>query len=95
MSLKGVKINFIRYNAGRKSVEPYYEKKLSEKIKSFSQYYKTDHELFDIEKNETKESRPVVWEEILSAVIEAQNLIGVPKIKIMADGGHNFFKVCI
>lgn len=45
-----------------------------------------------------KKIRPVVWAnagEVLEAVLDNRNQISNCDIKIMADGGQGFFKVCM
>ena len=45
-----------------------------------------------------KEKRPVVWAdtlELVEAALEVQNLIGLYKVKITADGGQGFFKIIL
>ena len=44
-----------------------------------------------------KEKRPVIWtnaEKIVEYVLEKQNFVDNYTIKVMADGGQGFFKVC-
>lgn len=47
---------------------------------------------------DTKKKRPVVWanaEELLEFVLQERQVIGYYIVKIMADGGQGFFKVCM
>lgn len=87
--------NFLRANAGRKSVPAYYDDHLSEKLKLFENIFKSDFCEFDTDKK-MKERRPVVWAdaaELLEAVVEHRNQIGNFHVKLMADGGQKFFKM--
>ncbi|CAH0556707.1 unnamed protein product [Brassicogethes aeneus] len=74
--------NFLRCQAGKNSVPPHYSQHLSEMSKSLTLFYKTSIKEFDMEG-------------LLAAVLEKREQIGVPTVKVMADGGQGFFKICI
>ena len=90
--------NMLRSTAGRKSVPAYYSQHVSERSRTLENICKSDEMKFDTESS-VKENRPVVWadaEELVEAVVTKRNLIGMHKIKIMADsGGIAFFKICM
>lgn len=89
--------NLLRTHAGKNSVEKGVLKSLSEKSNRLDSCYKSDFLLFDIEKKKIKEKRPVIWadaETLVETVIEERNLIGGYTIKVMADGGQGFLKIC-
>lgn len=99
---------FIRSSAGRKSVPVGYEKHLSEKSKELDYLYKVDSLEFDVtpQKNDKiqnkknvviREKRPVVWadtEKLIETIIDKRKIIGNYEVKVMADGGQSFFKIC-
>ncbi|XP_043469388.1 uncharacterized protein LOC122503046 [Leptopilina heterotoma] len=88
---------FVRSQTGRKSVPTNYHCHISEKINSLKEIYKSSN-TFEFETSKTKEKRPVIWadaSELVEAAIESRNLIGHYKLKVMADGGQGFFKICI
>ena len=90
--------NFVCSTAGRRSIPKNYFQHMSKNSKSLENVY--THDIFDFEinnKNE-KEKRPVIWanaEELLDSVLQKRNLVGNCLIKIMADGGQGFFKICM
>lgn len=89
---------YIRKNAGRKSIPANFSEQVLKNAKTLAEFYKFDVQDFDIEKKEVQEKRPVVWcnsEEILDEIIQRRNSVGNFIIKVMADGGKGFFKVCM
>lgn len=89
---------FIRGTAGRKSIPANFSKQIAERANILKDFYKYDMFDFDVEKSDIPQKRPVVWcnsEEILEEVIVKRSLVGDYVIKIMADGGQGFFKVCM
>ncbi|CAH0552740.1 unnamed protein product [Brassicogethes aeneus] len=90
--------NCIRCCAGRKSVAVRYKKNLSTALEPL---YKINEFEFEIEgkyADNKKAKRPVVWcdaEDILNEVIERRNETGNVALKVMADGGQGFFKICL
>lgn len=88
--------NFIRCNAGRKSIPSNYRDHAIENGKVLKDVYKVGSHVFDVEGVDTKKNRPIVYadcEELLEAVVDYRNLIGDYYIKIMADSGQGFFKI--
>ncbi|CAH0556510.1 unnamed protein product [Brassicogethes aeneus] len=90
--------NFIRSCAGKNAVPAKYRLHASKNSKILSSFYKQG--LYEFETNEKREeqNRAIVWadaEELVKAVIEKRNYIGKPEIKLMADGGQGFFKICL
>lgn len=101
-SLKGMQklTNFIRSNAGKKSVPAYYREDASEKSKMLKNLYKSERLMFDVEgkDNNDKCERPVVYadaETLLKTVLELREEDNDVNIKIMADGGQAMFKICM
>jgi hypothetical protein len=90
--------NFLRVNAGKQSVPAYYKEHVSEKAKTLQNLYKNYICEFDVEDKKEKENRTVVWadaEELLEAVLQERKETGSSVIKVMADGGQGFFKICM
>lgn len=91
--------NFLRSNAGKQSVPAFYNTKHVENSRKLEHLYKEGVFDFDIGKNKMeKEKRPVVWadaEELLNAILEERGETGNVLIKVMADGGQGFFKICL
>lgn len=86
----------VRNNAGRSSIKANYRDEISQRGKMLDEYYTHDILKFDVEKSEVKQERPVVWanaESILNEVVERRSLVGYYKVKVLADGGQNFFKI--
>ena len=97
-SLNGMKklTNFIRSSASRDSVPPNYYEHMHKKGNILKPLYKNGVYKFDVEKQDKKEDRPVVWadvESLVDKVVKERQLIGNYQIKLMADGGQNFFKI--
>ncbi|CAH0554824.1 unnamed protein product [Brassicogethes aeneus] len=90
--------NFVRTCAGKKSVSSNFREKLREESKTLEPFYKCAELEFDVSDCKEKQKRKVIYadaESILEAVITHRQLIGSPKIKVMADGGQGFFKICL
>ncbi|CAH1107748.1 unnamed protein product [Psylliodes chrysocephalus] len=90
--------NLLRSSAGKKSVPVYFSKHTSERSKLLEEIYHNSMLEFDIEGSKAKEQRPVIWanaSELLDAVVEKRIIIGNVVVKIMADGGQGFFKICM
>lgn len=88
--------NYLRAHLGRNSVSKNITKKLSEKSNLLESCYKAGNFSFDTKMG--KENRAVVWadaEELVSSVIDARNLVGNYSLKVSADGGQGFLKVCL
>ena len=89
--------NLIRVGGGKKAVPAYYREHASEKSKSLQHIYHNKVEYFDVEGSKTQEERHIVQadcEEILDTIKEVRQLEGIPTVKIMADGGQGFLKIC-
>ena len=89
---------FIRHSAGRKSVPSNYSSHISERTKLLEDNYEISTLEFDTKNTKVKEKRPVIWtnaEKIVESVLEKRNFVGNYTIKVMADGGQGFFKVCL
>lgn len=87
----------IHKEVGRKGTPSSYREICSENSNTSSKYYNTCQFEFDIEKSNLKQMRHVVYanaEELVNAVVDKRNLIVFYQIKIMADGGQGFFKIC-
>lgn len=85
--------NFLRSNAGKKSVPSFYRNHASDHLKQLKNIYKNDVHEFDAEKK-FKEKRPVVWAdatELLEAVMVKRGITNGVLVKLMLDGGQNFF----
>ena len=90
-------LNFLRTSSGKNSVPKNMYQKMSDRGKILKNLYKNDNYDFEVEKSECKEKRPVVWadaEELVEAVISERKITGRHVIKVMADGGQGFFKIC-
>ena len=89
--------NLIRVGAGRSSIPPYYKEHMSDNSQSLAHLYHTKLEYFNVEGSQLKEERYVVWAdspELFYEIINAREIVGVPNVKIIADGGQGFLKVC-
>lgn len=90
--------NFIRAGAGRGSVPVGYNNHAAAFSKSMENLYKVGIHQFDVEKENEKQDRPVVFgdaEDLLQKVIDARGLQNDFYVKVMADGGQGFFKICM
>ena len=88
---------FIRHSAGRKSVPSNYSSHISERTKLLKDNYEISIFEFDTKNTSGKEKRPVIWtnaEKIVESVLEKRNFVDNYTIKVLADGGQGFFKVC-
>ena len=89
---------FLRASAGKLTVTSDYEKHLSVKTTLLNNLYRTESYEFDIEGDVGKEKRPVVYttaEEIIERVVSERRIVGYYKVKVTADGGQGFFKICL
>ena len=90
--------NWIRAHAGKKLISPYYRQHLSNQGKLLEDCYNLTYHMFTpIGLEEKKVLRPVVWgnaEELLNAVSSQRGYLGSVFVKVMADGGQKFFKIC-
>lgn len=89
-------VNFLRCGGGKNCVPSYYTNHMSERAKSLQNIYKSGVFEFDVEKNQPKVKRHVVWadaEELLQTVVENRNFVGNYHVKVMADFGKEFLKV--
>ena len=90
--------NFIRTCTGKRSISPNFREKLRSNSKTLEDCYKSTECKFDVSGSDKKQKRTVVYanaERLLEAVIAHRELKGSPKIKVMADGGQGFFKICL
>lgn len=90
--------NFMRITAGKDAIEPNYKIHMAQNLNTLEEYYQTGYFEFDVEKIKTKIKRPVVWayaDELLERILEERNIVGNYKVKIMADGGQGFLKICM
>lgn len=90
--------NFLRAHAGRASVPKDYKLHLYSKSNLLADIY--DHGIyeFDVTDSKLKSQRPVIWadaEKLLDAVLQKRNVIGKYSVKVMADGGQGFLKICL
>ena len=88
--------NYLRVRAGRTAVEPGFANHLTKKGQKLSDLYKLSWHQFEAG-DDQQVNLPVVWanaEDLLSTVSEAREYLGSPFVKIMADGGQNFLKIC-
>lgn len=100
MSLNAMKkfTNFIRANVGKKAVPVGITKHMSEQSKILKDIYKLDSAEFDIDAGGIKKKRPIVYanaSELLDAIIDKREMIGYVSVKLMADGGQDFFKMSL
>ncbi|CAH1104522.1 unnamed protein product [Psylliodes chrysocephalus] len=90
--------NFLRTHVGRKSVPSNYREHLGNKSRILEDVYQTEKLYFDCESGDKKSERPVVYgnaEQLLDIVLEERQQVGNVNIKVMADGGQSFFKICM
>lgn len=85
----------VRSTFGRKSVPAYTDQQLSDRGKILNDFY--DVGFYDFDTSHTgKERRPVVYadaEKLVEEVVNQRKIEGYYTVKVMADGGQNFFKV--
>ena len=94
---------WIRTNVGRKAIEPAYATHITEQGKILSDIYHLSYETFDVEKGEKekkekREVRPVIWgdaEQLVTSVADHRDIGGNLFIKVMADDGQRFLKICM
>lgn len=91
--------SFIRYSAGRKSIPKNYIQHLSDRSRLLEEIYKIGFSDFEVKKGNTsvRARRPVIYadaEEIVEKILEKRQFVGNYLIKVMADGGQGFFKIC-
>lgn len=89
--------NFLRSHVGRNCIEKGYKEHIPEKSSTLEEIYKHGEFQFDTEKSK-KEKRPVVWadaQELVNKVITERHLVGNYCVKVMADGGQGFLKICL
>lgn len=91
-------ITFVRHHSGKKSVPSFAIQNISKQGKILEEFYQAEVFDFDITgHNSVQEKRPCVWtdaEKMVEAVVTAREIIGNYTIKVMADGGQGFFKIC-
>lgn len=90
--------NFLRTHVGRKSVPSNYLDHLGNKSRTLEDIYQTRKLYLDCENGDKKSERPVVYgnaEQLLEIVLEERQQVGNVSIKVMADGGQGFFKICM
>lgn len=90
--------NFIRSSAGKKSIPSHYRQHRREKSKVLSECYNIGN--FEMETTTAgKLPRPVVYadaSQIFDKIVdERKAVVGEMCIKVVCDGGQNFFKVCL
>lgn len=89
--------NFLRSAVGKNSVPSHYQDHMSKKSKTLKDIYRKDKFKFECEGKKVDE-RPVVYadaEELLEAVVKERGFEGNVLVKITADGGQGFFKICM
>ena len=90
--------NFIRTGAGKQAIPKYYREHSSDRSKLLEDIYKSKIEYFHIDSNDEQEERAVIWaysREILEKIIEIRKFQEGVQVKVMADGGQGFLKMCI
>lgn len=90
--------NFIRCTAGKQSIPPYYREHISEQLKLMEHLYHAETHEFVCDDSGTLKTRPVVYgnaEKIVDFVKNERKITGDIKIKVMADGGQGFLKICL
>lgn len=94
--MKGI-AQWLRVYGGRSCVEPGFANHITEKGRVLSDQYNLSSHTF--EGGDGKEvTLPVVWakaEALLDAVAEARSIEGPAFVKVMADGGQGFLKICL
>lgn len=91
-------VTFVRQYAGKKSVPSFAVQQISIKDKALSDFYFDSEFEFDTPGSKgPREKRPCIWadaQELVEAVVDERKLVGSYTVKVMADGGQGFFKVC-
>ena len=92
--------NFIRSNAGKQSIPKFYRKHMSEKCRTLESIYNISNLNFDcsFKKEKKKLPRYVVWAdsvELINTILQERSENGNVLLKVMADGGQGFFKICV
>lgn len=90
--------NFIRSTAGKKSVPAYYREHASEQSKLMEDLYNAETCQFVCDDSGGFQNRTVVYGnagEIVDFVVEKREIIGNYTVKVMADGGQGFLKICL
>ena len=93
--MKGI-AKWLRVHGGRSIVEPNFANHITKKGMILSDLYNLSKLSFE-DGDETVE-RPVVWanaEDLLSAVADERGIGGQLFVKVMADGGQGFLKICM
>ena len=88
--------NYLRVQGGRQIVEPGYSNHVTLKGKVLENLYSLSYSTFDVK--DGVEKRPIVYadaESVVSAVIDARGYLGSASVKVMADGGQGFLKICV
>ena len=81
---------WIRVHAGRASVEPGYKNHVTKRGQSLSDMYHILYQNFEGDDLDVK--RPVVW---AASVTDARKIDSTSFVKVMADGGKGFLRICI
>lgn len=90
--------NLIRSHVGRDSIPSHHETHMSEQSNILAEYYKSEEVKFEVDSEGNLEKRTVVYadaEELLLAVAKYRNFGVESLVKVMADGGQKFFKICV
>ena len=88
---------WLRVHGGRDSVEPGYANTVTKVGQKLADLYKLEYHNFE-GKEGIKVKRPVVYadaEELVATVTDARGYLGVVFVKVMADGGQGFLKICV
>ena len=89
--------HWLRVNSGRKSVKPGFANHLTKKGQKLSELYNLTYLEVDVHDGKRSE-RPVVWansEKLLHSISDERGYVGKLFVKVMADGGQGFLKVCL
>jgi hypothetical protein len=92
--------NFLRSCGGRNVIPANYEYKQhsGKRAKTFEHVYKISLLNLDVDVGNKNTKRPVIWADaskLLEFVLQQRNETNNVFIKIMADGGQGFFKICM
>ena len=88
---------WLRVHGGRNCVEPGYSNEVTRVGKQLADLYKLETHTFE-GKEGVKVQRPIIYadaEELVAAVTDARGYIGAVAVKVMADGGQGFLKICM